>query len=222
MPPAVRSPSQEDSREHLRRREHQGRGPGHQPHQPGPVPRAAQPGLRHPGGGRHQPQPGRRGDRGHPGLRHRGRGGRGHRGQRLVHLGAAQVRRRRHRRGRRRRRPLRGVHHRGHPGPGRGPGLQPPGPGVPRHPAARAQLPGHHLPGQVQHRHHLGRHRHARRPGGHREPVGHPHLPGPPRALPAGGGPDHLRGHRRRPGARAPASSTAWPPSRPTPTPGPS
>ena len=35
---------------------------------------------------------------------------------------------RRHRGGRRRRRALRGVHHRGDPGPGRGPGLQPPGP----------------------------------------------------------------------------------------------
>ena len=69
--------------------------------------------------------------------------------------------------------------------------------GVPRHPAARPQLPGHHLAGQVQHRHHLGRHRPARRAGGHREPLGHPHLPGPARALPAGGGPDHLRGHRR-------------------------
>ena len=60
--------------------------------------------------------------------------------------------------------------------------------------------PGHHLPRQVQHRDHLGRHRHAGRPGGHREPVGHPHLPGPPRALPAGSGPDHVRGHRGRPG----------------------
>ena len=31
---------------------HQGRRPGHQPDQPGPLPRPAQPGLRHPGGGR--------------------------------------------------------------------------------------------------------------------------------------------------------------------------
>ena len=31
--------------------------------------------------------------------------------------------------------------------------------GVPEHPAARSQLPGDHQPRQVQHRHHLGRHR---------------------------------------------------------------
>ena len=37
--------------------------------------------------------------------------------------------------------------------------------GVPRHPPARPELPGHHLAGEVQHRHHLGRHRPARRPG---------------------------------------------------------
>ena len=48
-------------REHLRRRDDHGRHPGHQPDQPGPVPRAAQPGLRHQGGGRHQP--GKRGAR---------------------------------------------------------------------------------------------------------------------------------------------------------------
>ena len=41
--------------EHLRRRDHQGRLPG--PHrQPGPLLRPAQPGVRHPGGGRHQPR----------------------------------------------------------------------------------------------------------------------------------------------------------------------
>ena len=44
----------------------------------------------------------------------------------------------------------------GIPGPGRGPVLQPPAPGAPRHPAARSQLPRDHLAGQVQHRHHLG------------------------------------------------------------------
>ena len=36
--------------------------------------------------------------------------------------------------------------------------------GVPRHPAARPELPGDHQPREVQHRHHLGRHR-ARREG---------------------------------------------------------
>ena len=55
------------------------------------------------------------------------------------------------------------LHHRGHPGPGRGAHLQPAGAGVPRHPAARAELPGDHLAGQDQHRDHLGRHRPGRR-----------------------------------------------------------
>ena len=45
---------------------------------------------------------------------------------------AAARRRRRHPRGGRGRHRLRRVHHRGHPGPGRGPGLQPPGAGLPR------------------------------------------------------------------------------------------
>ena len=36
------------------------------------------------------------------------------------------------------------VHHRGHPGPGRGPRLQPSCARLPRHPAARPQLPRHH------------------------------------------------------------------------------
>ena len=47
--------------------------------------------------------------------------------------------------------------------------------------------PGIISPGQVQHRHHRRRHRPARRPGRHREPLRHPHLPGAARALPAGG-----------------------------------
>ena len=50
---------------------------------------------------------------------------------------------------------------------------------------------------------------------------GHAHLPGPARALPAGHRADHLRRHRGRPRPRAPTSSTAWPPSRPTPRPRP-
>ena len=59
----------------------------------------------------------------------------------VVHLGAAAGRRRRHHRGGRGRHRLHRLHHRGHPGPGRGAGLQPPGRGLPRHPAARPELP---------------------------------------------------------------------------------
>ena len=40
--------------------------------------------------------------------------------------------------------------------------------GVPGHPPARSELPGHHQPREVQHRHHLGRHRPGRRAGRHR------------------------------------------------------
>ncbi len=38
-------------------------------------------------------------------------------------------------------------------------------------------------------------------PVGHRQPLGHADLPGAARAVPAGRRPDHLRGHRGRPGA---------------------
>ena len=92
----------------------------------------------------------------------------------------------------------------------------------PRRAPARPQLPGGHLPGQVQHRHHLGRHRPARWSRGDREPLGDPHLPGAARAVPAEGGPDHVRRASAATPSRARASSTAWPPSRPTPTPAPS
>ncbi len=84
------------------------------------------------------------------------------------------------------------------------------------------ELPGHHQPREVQHRHHLGRHRAGGRTGRHRVALGHADLPGPARALAAGHRADHLCRHRRRPGARAPTSSTAWPRSRPTPRPRPS
>ena len=46
------------------------------------------------------------------------------------------------------------LHHRGHPGPGRGEGLQHAAPRLPEHPSARPELPRHHQPRQVQHRHH--------------------------------------------------------------------
>ena len=41
-------------------------------------------------------------------------------------------------------------------------GLQPVGPGVPRHTAARSELPRDHQPREVQHRHHVRRHRPGR------------------------------------------------------------
>jgi len=44
--------------------------------------------------------------------------------------------------------------------------------GTTRGPPPRPQLPGRDLAREVQHRHHLGRHRAAGRPGGNREPVG--------------------------------------------------
>ena len=51
--------------------------------------------------------------------------------------------------------------------------------GLPRHVQLLGpNCPGHHQPGQVQHRHHRRRDRQGRRPGRHREPLGHAHLPG--------------------------------------------
>ena len=86
--PPSRSPTEVDSHEHLRRREHQGHRPG--PHRrPGPVPRPAQQGLRHQGRRRRDAGQGRPGRRGHPDLRLRGGGRGGHRGHRLVRVGAA-------------------------------------------------------------------------------------------------------------------------------------
>ena len=72
-------------------------------------------------------------------------------------------------------------------------------PGTP-HP--RPELPRHHQPRQVQHRHHRRRDRQAGRPGRHREPLGHAHLPGALRAEAAGHRRHDLRRHRRRPGPR--------------------
>ena len=113
-------------------------------------------GGRHPGQGRHR-------RRRHPGLQHGEGGRRGDRARRrpssscrrssppAAILEAAEGGITLHR-----------LHHRGHPGPRRGGHLQPPGRGLPRRAPARAQLPGHHQPRQVQHRHHLGRHRAGR------------------------------------------------------------
>ncbi|MEZ5259447.1 MAG: hypothetical protein R2705_21970 [Ilumatobacteraceae bacterium] len=42
------------------------------------------------------------------------------------------------------------VHHRGHPGPGRGAGVQHAAARPPQHPPARSELPGHHQPQEVQ------------------------------------------------------------------------
>ena len=97
-PPAGPWRWREETSEHLRRREHQGRRAGPD-RQPGPVPRPAQPRLRHPGRGRRHPGQGRHRRGRRPRLRHRGRGGAGHRGRRLVRRRAAQGRSRRHHRG---------------------------------------------------------------------------------------------------------------------------
>ena len=84
---------------------------------------------------------------------------------------------------------------------------------APRHAPAGPELPGHHQPRQVQHRHHRRRDRPAadgRRPQRrHRQPVGHAHVSGAVRAEAAGHRRQHVRRHRWRPGARAPTSSTA-------------
>ena len=73
-----------------------------------------------------------------------------------IFIPAPGVRRRRAGGGRGRRRVHRG-HHRGRARPGRGLVLQQAQAGLPRHAAARPELPGHHQPRQVQHRHHRRR-----------------------------------------------------------------
>ena len=59
-------------------------------------------------------------------------------------------------RGGRGRHRVRRVHHRGHPGPGRGARSSTRSCATSRHPPARPELPRHHQPRQVQHRHHAG------------------------------------------------------------------
>ena len=110
-----------------------------------------------------------------------------------------------HGRGRGRRRVHR-VHHRGRAGPGRGVVLQQAERDFPNVHAAGPELPGHHQPRQVQHRHHRRPHRQGARGGQavgrHREPLRHPDLPGAVRAEAAGHRCDDLRRHRRRPRSR--------------------
>ena len=61
----------------------------------------------------------------------------------------------------------------------------------------------------------------AGRPGRHREPLGHAHLPGALRAQAEGHRRHHLRRHRRRPGARHQLHRLPARRSRPTPRPRP-
>ena len=91
---------------------------------------------------------------------------------------------------------------------------------------ARPELPGHHQPREVQHRHHRRRDRraaHGRRPQRrHRQPLGHAHLPGAVRAEAARHRRVDVRRHRWRPRARhelhrLPARSSR-PTRRPTPS----
>ena len=67
------------------------------------------------------------------------------------------------------------------------------------------ELPRHHQPRQVQHRHHRRPHRQGpgrgREDRRHRQPVGHAHLPGALRAQAQRHRRVDLRRHRRRPGA---------------------
>ena len=162
---------------------------------------------------------------GDPRLRLRGRSGRRHRRRCLVRRRPAEGGAGGDPRSGGRRHPLRRVHHRGHPGARRGPGVQHPPAPVPADPAARPELPGRDQPGKVQHRHHRGRHRPRRPP-----PTG------PTSASSAAPGRSPTRrctSSRRTASAcprawasaatrcRGPASSTAWPSSRPIPRPTP-
>ncbi len=128
--PAERAHRVDDAR---RRREGRGAGRlmadprrrGHEAlrlrhHRPrGHLPLAAQPRLRHPGGGRRHARQGRPGRGGHPGLRHLPRRGGRDRRQHGDDLRAAALRGRLDPRGRGRRHRARHRDHRGHPGPRR-------------------------------------------------------------------------------------------------------
>ena len=200
-------------------------GPGAGPdRRPGPFPRPAQPGLRHPGGGRGHARQGRPGRRGHPGVRHRGRGRRGHRRQRQLRVGAAPGRRRRP--SWRRPRPAspfvvcitEGI-----PAHDEARVLQHPGRPLPGHPAARARTArGSSAPGKCNIGITAGEIALPGGPVGIVQPVRDPHLPGPLRAQAAGRRRHHLRRASAATRCPAPTSSTAWPPSRPTRTPWPS
>ena len=116
---------------------------------------------------------------------------------------------------------VRRLHHRGHPGPGRGAGLQHARAGTSRAPACSARTaPASSAPASATSASRR-RDRQAavgRRPERrHRQPLRHADLPGAVRAEAEGHRRVDVRRHRRRPGARARASSTASPRSRRTP-----
>ena len=185
---------------------HQGPRPGAH-RRAGQVPRPAQPGLRHADRRRRDARQGWPGRRGDPRLRHRRRGGRRHRGDGVVRRRAAEG------------------------GAGGDPRGRPPPAsrfvvciteGIPAQdealvyntlrrdfPGTRLlgpNCPGHHRPGQVQHRHHAERHRRAadgrRSQRRHRQPLRHADLPGAVRAQAERHRRVDVRRHRRRPGAR--------------------
>ena len=127
---------------------------------------------------RHQPEEGRHRRRRHPDLRHRRRGGGGDRRQRVVRL---------HPRAGRPDAVIEAaeggiefvvVHHRGRAGARRGVLLQPLKRDFPDMRLLGPNCPGHHHPGQVQHRHHRRRDREGGRSGRDREPLRHAHVPG--------------------------------------------
>ncbi len=140
--------------------------------------------------------------------------------ERLGHLRAAAVCGRRHHGGGRcRYRPGR-LHHRGHSGRRHDQGDDLPA-GAARHPAHRAELPGHHLARQGQGGHHPGQHLQGR-PDRHRVEERHAHLRGDRPA-------DAPRATGRRPASASAAirssarpTSTRWRSSRTIPTPMPS
>ena len=137
-----------------RRQRHAARRPGPDRLR-GPLPRAAQPRLRHERRRRRHAGQGRAGRRGHPCLRHgRRRGRRGGR-EHLADLRARALRARRDLRGGRRRHRHRRLHHRAHPGARDAARLhlQPPE----GRDADRPELPGRPLAGQGERRDHPGR-----------------------------------------------------------------